>query len=75
MIVLPAVDIKNGRAVRLKQGRANAETVFSPDPVAAAKAWEDQGARYLHVVDLDAARDGGDVFRRRISARSVRPEG
>ena len=45
MTVLPAVDSKNGKAVRLKQGRANAETAFSPDPVAAARAWEDQGAR------------------------------
>ena len=63
MIVLPAVDIKNGKAVRLKQGRANAETVFSPDPVAAARAWEEQGARYLHVVDLDGAFDGAPKSR------------
>ena len=58
MIVLPAVDIKDGRAVRLRQGKANETTVFSPDPVAAARAWERQGARYLHVVDLDGALDG-----------------
>ena len=58
MIVLPAVDIKDGRAVRLRQGKANETTVFSPDPVAAARAWERQGARYLHVVDLDGAFDG-----------------
>ena len=58
MIVLPAVDIKDGRAVRLRQGKANETTVFSPDPVAAARACERQGARYLHVVDLDGAFDG-----------------
>lgn len=58
MIILPAVDIKDGKAVRLKQGRADATTVFSPDPVAAARAWEAEGARYLHVVDLDGAFEG-----------------
>lgn len=58
MLVLPAVDIKDGACVRLRQGRANETTVFSPDPVAAAVAWEKQGARYLHVIDLDGAFDG-----------------
>ncbi len=63
MIVLPAVDIKDGACVRLRQGRANETTVFSPDPVAAALAWEQQGARYLHVIDLDGAFDGSPVNR------------
>ena len=58
MIIFPAVDIQNGKAVRLKQGRAHESTVFSPDPVAAAVAWRDKGARWLHVVDLDGAFDG-----------------
>lgn len=58
MIILPAVDIKDGKAVRLKQGRADAATVFSPDPVAAALAWEKRGACYLHVIDLDGAFEG-----------------
>jgi 1-(5-phosphoribosyl)-5-[(5-phosphoribosylamino)methylideneamino] imidazole-4-carboxamide isomerase/N-(5'phosphoribosyl)anthranilate isomerase len=53
--LLPAVDIRAGRAVRLMQGKADAETIYDDDPVAAAKRWVDQGSRWLHVVDLDAA--------------------
>ena len=56
--ILPAVDIRGGRAVRLRQGDYNAETVFDADPVAAARRWVDAGATRLHVVDLDGARDG-----------------
>ncbi|OQX14243.1 MAG: 1-(5-phosphoribosyl)-5-[(5-phosphoribosylamino)methylideneamino]imidazole-4-carboxamide isomerase [Desulfobacteraceae bacterium IS3] len=55
MIVIPAVDIKDGRCVRLLQGRMDAETVFSDDPAAMAKQWEDQGAERIHVVDLNGA--------------------
>ncbi|MFH1058481.1 MAG: 1-(5-phosphoribosyl)-5-[(5-phosphoribosylamino)methylideneamino]imidazole-4-carboxamide isomerase [Pseudomonadota bacterium] len=55
MEVIPAVDLKGGRCVRLKQGRMEDETVFSPDPVAMARRWQDLGARRLHVVDLDGA--------------------
>jgi phosphoribosylformimino-5-aminoimidazole carboxamide ribotide isomerase len=55
MIVIPAVDIKNGRCVRLSQGRMDAETVFSDDPAAMAAKWEAAGARMLHVIDLDGA--------------------
>lgn len=58
MIIFPAVDIQDGKAVRLRQGRADESTVFSPDPVAAARHWQEQGARRLHVVDLDGAFDG-----------------
>ncbi len=54
----PAVDIKDGRAVRLTQGRADEETVYDQDPVAAAQAFADAGAEWLHVVDLDAAFTG-----------------
>ena len=53
--VVPAVDLKAGRCVRLLQGRADAETVFSDDPVAMARRWENSRARRLHVVDLDGA--------------------
>ncbi len=53
--IVPAVDLKAGRCVRLEQGRADAETVFSDDPVAMARRWEGSGARRLHVVDLDGA--------------------
>ena len=58
MILFPAVDIQNGKAVRLKQGRAHESTVFAEDPTDAAKAWEARGAQWLHVVDLDGAFDG-----------------
>ena len=53
--IVPAVDLKAGRCVRLLQGRADAETVFSDDPVAMARRWEASRARRLHVVDLDGA--------------------
>jgi phosphoribosylformimino-5-aminoimidazole carboxamide ribotide isomerase len=56
--IVPAVDIKGGRCVRLLQGRADAETVFSEDPVATARQWEAAGAPRLHVVDLDGAFQG-----------------
>ena len=58
MIVIPAVDLKNGRCVRLRQGRLDAETVYSDDPLATARHWVEQGAQWLHVVDLDGAIDG-----------------
>jgi phosphoribosylformimino-5-aminoimidazole carboxamide ribotide isomerase len=61
VIIFPAVDIKGGKAVRLRRGRADQETVFSPDPVAAALAWQKQGGRYLHVIDLDGAFAGEGV--------------
>ena len=56
--LLPAVDIRAGRAVRLVRGRADAETVYDADPVAAARRWVEQGSDWLHVVDLDAAFEG-----------------
>jgi phosphoribosylformimino-5-aminoimidazole carboxamide ribotide isomerase len=55
MIVIPAVDIREGRCVRLREGRADQETVFSDDPVAMARRWAALGAERLHVVDLDGA--------------------
>jgi phosphoribosylformimino-5-aminoimidazole carboxamide ribotide isomerase len=55
MIVIPAVDLRDGRCVRLREGRADAETVFSDDPVAMAAHWAALGAERLHVVDLDGA--------------------
>ncbi len=55
MIVVPAVDLREGRCVRLRKGRAEAETVFSDDPVAMAERWVGEGAERLHVVDLDGA--------------------
>jgi phosphoribosylformimino-5-aminoimidazole carboxamide ribotide isomerase len=58
MILLPAVDIRDGRAVRLRQGRFDDETVYADDPLEAARSFVEAGARYLHVVDLDGARAG-----------------
>ena len=58
MILLPAVDIRDGKCVRLVQGDFDRETVYDEDPVAVAKRYESEGARWLHVVDLDAALEG-----------------
>lgn len=58
MELIPAIDLKDGRCVRLYQGDFNQATVYGDDPVAMARRWADQGAPRLHVVDLDGARDG-----------------
>ncbi len=58
MLLIPAIDLKDGRCVRLRQGRMDDETVFSDDPVQVAKRWEEAGARRLHIVDLDGASHG-----------------
>ena len=55
MIIIPAVDIKNGKCVRLLQGRMNDETVYSDDPQAMASKWSRLGAQLIHVIDLDGA--------------------
>jgi phosphoribosylformimino-5-aminoimidazole carboxamide ribotide isomerase len=61
MILLPAVDIRDGRAVRLRQGDFADETVYAHDPFEAARSFVEAGARFLHVVDLDGAREGEPV--------------
>jgi phosphoribosylformimino-5-aminoimidazole carboxamide ribotide isomerase len=61
MILLPAVDIRDGRAVRLRQGDFGDETVYADDPFEAARSFVDEGAHFLHVVDLDGAREGEPV--------------
>ena len=58
MQIYPAIDIKDGKAVRLTQGKFDDVTVFNDDPAAAVKAWIDAGASYIHIVDLDGARYG-----------------
>ena len=58
MILLPAVDIRDGRAVRLRQGHFDDETVYADTPLEAARSFVEAGARFLHVVDLDGARAG-----------------
>jgi len=60
MIIYPAIDLRQGRCVRLQQGSPDAESVFAADPVDAARRWATEGARWLHVVNLDGALgDGG----------------
>jgi phosphoribosylformimino-5-aminoimidazole carboxamide ribotide isomerase len=61
MILIPAIDIRGGRAVRLAMGQFDSETVYDADPVDAARRWVADGARALHVVDLDGARSGEPV--------------
>ncbi len=68
MLIFPAIDLKGGKVVRLKQGRADAVTEYGDDPAAVAKRWEEQGARYLHVVDLDGAFSGKPVNHEGIKA-------
>src|SRR3990172_4904944 len=58
MLIIPALDLKDGQCVRLQQGRKDAVTVYSGDPSATAKRWESSGAKVLHVVDLDGAFTG-----------------
>ena len=68
MILFPAIDIKNGYCVRLAQGKAEKETIFSADPVAVAKRWMSEGASWLHIVDLDGAFQGLPVNREVVAA-------
>ena len=61
MILYPAIDIRDGKAVRLAQGNYERETAYDDDPVVAARRWSEGGARWLHVVDLDGAKAGEPV--------------
>jgi len=64
VIPIPAIDLKGGRCVRLYQGRMERETVYGDDPIAMARRWEEEGAKRLHVVDLDGAVKGRPVHRK-----------
>src|SRR3989338_2575204 len=69
MVILPAIDLLDGKVVRLAQGKRDRVTVYADDPVAVARRWAEAGAQWLHVVDLNGAFDGTDVnlpFARRI---------
>ena len=61
MLIIPAIDLKGGRCVRLWQGKEDKETVYSEDPLAVAKMWAKKGAQRLHIVDLDGAFRGKPV--------------
>ncbi len=76
MQIWPAIDLRNGRCVRLQQGDYERETVFSDDPVEVAVRFTSQGATQLHIVDLDGARLGTCVNLPAIKAirRAVEPE-
>jgi len=75
VLILPAIDLRAGRCVRLRQGDYNQETVFDADPVAAARRWVEQGATFLHLVDLDGAKVGhpvnGDIIRQIVQEAGV----
>jgi phosphoribosylformimino-5-aminoimidazole carboxamide ribotide isomerase len=58
MLIIPAIDLRNGKVVRLVQGKFNQEKIYSNDPVKMAKHWARQGAKFLHIVDLDGASSG-----------------
>ena len=75
MLIIPAIDIKGGRCVRLFQGRMDQETVYSLDPLETARRWEEMGAEMLHLVDLDGAVSGrpvnGDLIKGIISTLKI----
>ncbi|MGI6036786.1 MAG: 1-(5-phosphoribosyl)-5-[(5-phosphoribosylamino)methylideneamino]imidazole-4-carboxamide isomerase [Limnochordia bacterium] len=58
MLIIPAIDLKNGKCVRLRQGDPDQETIYSGDPVAVAQDWVDAGAELIHIIDLDGAFTG-----------------
>ena len=66
LILYPAIDIRGGRTVRLLRGDYDRETVYDAEPLDAARRWSEQGARFLHVVDLDGAREGRPVNLERV---------
>ena len=68
MLLIPAIDLKDGRCVRLRQGALDDVTVFSDDPAAIAEQWLDQGARRLHLVDLNGAFAGKPEYHRALAA-------
>jgi phosphoribosylformimino-5-aminoimidazole carboxamide ribotide isomerase len=68
MLLIPAIDLKDGKCVRLRQGRMEDETVFSDDPVAVAARWVEAGARRLHLVDLNGAFEGKPMNREVVHA-------
>lgn len=78
MIILPAIDLKGGRCVRLRQGRADEATVYGEDPVDMARHWAAEGAAMLHIVDLDGAFEGRPahlpLVRRMIEAAGIPAE-
>lgn len=75
MILLPAIDMKDGRCVRLEQGDFGRQKTYAEDPTVMARKWADDGADWLHLVDLDGAKDGGRSVNSPIVERIVREIG
>jgi phosphoribosylformimino-5-aminoimidazole carboxamide ribotide isomerase len=73
MLIIPAIDLKDGRCVRLFQGEMDKETVYFEDPVAAAKHWVAEGASFLHIVDLNGAVEGRPVHTKEVEAICKQP--
>ena len=63
MIIFPAIDIKDGRCVRLTQGKFDQVSIYNDNPAEVARLWESMGAQYIHLVDLDGAKDGSPASR------------
>jgi len=68
MLIIPAIDIKDGRCVRLFQGEMDKETVYFDKPVDAARHWKEEGATFIHIVDLNGAVEGRPVHTREVAA-------
>lgn len=68
MLIIPAIDLKDGRCVRLYQGELDQETVYFENPVAAGKRWADEGASLIHIVDLNGAVEGRPIHTEEIAA-------
>lgn len=75
MIIIPAIDLRDGKCVRLTQGQFDQEIIYGDDPVEVAKQWESQGAKFLHLVDLDATLVGtsqnGEVIKKIINVIDI----
>ena len=73
MLIIPAIDLKDGRCVRLFQGEMEKETVYFDNPLKAAKHWMSEGATFLHVVDLNGAVEGRPIHTKEVAAICKQP--
>jgi phosphoribosylformimino-5-aminoimidazole carboxamide ribotide isomerase len=73
MLIIPAIDLKNGRCVRLLQGEMDKETVYFENPLDAAKHWRAEGANFIHIVDLNGAVEGRPVHTKEVAAICKQP--
>ncbi|HEU5463427.1 MAG TPA: HisA/HisF-related TIM barrel protein, partial [Candidatus Binatia bacterium] len=73
MLIIPAIDLKDGRCVRLFQGEMDKETVYFERPVEAARYWLGQGVRFIHIVDLNGAIDGRPIHTKEVEEICKQP--